>query len=118
VKEAAIVRSQPSYLRPVWRNDSWQLYRVVNAQPLLQGASLVTATGSGVTFIASEPGEVSVTVRWSPYLRLTANNQIVDTCIINAKPWTQVLVPSAGTYTLTARFDPDFAGRSTACQAS
>ncbi len=118
VKEAAIVRSVPSYLRPVWHNNSWQLYRVVNAQPLLQGASLVKAGGSAVTFVASRAGEVGVTVRWSPYLRLSANHHIVDTCIRNAQSWTQVKVPHPGTYTLSARFDPDFTGRAQSCTAS
>jgi hypothetical protein len=118
VREAAIVGSAPGYLRPVWHNHSWQLYRVVDAQPLLQGASLVTAGGSAVTFVASRAGQVDVTVRWSPYLRLFSNNRIVDTCIRNAKPWTQVVVPHPGTYTLSARFDPDFTGRARYCAAS
>jgi hypothetical protein len=117
VKEAAIVRSQPSYLRPVWHNASWELFRVLDAKPLVQGASLVSADGGGVTFIASHAGAVGVTVRWSPYLRLTANNEILDTCIRNVQPWTEVLVPHPGTYTLKARFDPDFTGRTSRCSS-
>jgi hypothetical protein len=115
VREGAIVRSRPSYLRPVWHNSSWQLYRVVGAQPLLQGASLVKAGGSAVTFRADRPGPVDVTVRWSPYLRLTAAGQVVDTCIRNVQPWTQVVVPRPGTYTLTARFDPELTSPSKSC---
>jgi hypothetical protein len=117
VKEGAIVASQPSYLRPVWHNASWQLYRVVDAQPLVQGAALVGADSGGVTFIATKAGAVDVTVRWSPYLRLTADNKIVETCIRNQQPWTEVLVPQPGTYTLKARFDPDLTGRSSLCSS-
>jgi hypothetical protein len=46
VQEAALVRSQPRFLRLVWQNPDWKLYRVRAARPLIQGA---TATATAVS---------------------------------------------------------------------
>lgn len=118
VKEAAIVSSHPSYLREVWHNNSWQLYRVVGAEPIIRGATLDSANSSAVTFTAANAGLVDLTIRWSPYLHLLSGSQEVDACITDSQPWTEVSVPAAGTYTLAARFDPAIAGGSAKCPSS
>lgn len=100
--EADIVRSHPSYLQPVWHNASWQLYRVVGAQPIVRGASIVSVNDRQVTFTSDQAGEVDVSLRWSPYLALTTGGQNVDACVANQDSWTRVDVPAAGTYTLGA----------------
>jgi hypothetical protein len=105
--EAAIVRTQPAYLEPVWHDATWQLYRVVDAQPIVRGADLVSVNDRQVTFTASEAGPVDVALRWSPYLSLTASGQNTDACVTNRDSWTRVEVPAAGTYTLGAHLGLD-----------
>jgi hypothetical protein len=105
--EADIVRAQPSYLQPVWHNASWQLYRVVGAQPIVRGAQLISVNDRQVTFSSTHAGPVDVALRWSPYLSLTSAGQNVDTCVANQNSWTQVDVPAAGTYTIGAHLGLD-----------
>lgn len=106
--EAAIVASDPPYLRQVWHNASWQLYRVVGAQPIVRGANLVSVNDRQVTFTTSQAGPVDISLRWSPYLSLTNSGQDGQAaCVTNHNSWTRVEVPAAGTYTLGAHLGFD-----------
>jgi hypothetical protein len=103
--EAAVVQQHPAYLQPVWHNSSWQLFRVTDAEPLVRGASIVSVNSTGLTFQARASVPIDVKERWSPYLRLSAGNQLVSACIVDQQPWTQITVPRSGTYTLSAKLD-------------
>jgi hypothetical protein len=102
--EAVIVRGQPSYLRPVWHNQSWQLYRVTDARPILDGATMISATEQGVTFHADAAGPVAINMRYSTYLQLSTGRAMVKACVQDGDPWTRVVLSQPGTYTLGARF--------------
>jgi hypothetical protein len=69
--EARLVRSGLPYLRMVWSDDNWRLYRVVDPLPLAappaQGAR---AEAGGLTVTVKKPGAVLVRVPWSPWLGL------------------------------------------------
>ncbi|HEX5395966.1 MAG TPA: hypothetical protein VFX74_02630, partial [Candidatus Limnocylindria bacterium] len=102
--EAALVRNHPAYLAQVWHNPDWSLYRVVGARPLVRGAT-VTAIGSDrLTLQTSKAGAARLQLRWSPYLSLLQDGQVVPTCIKARGPWTTVWLPGPGSYTLAARF--------------
>jgi hypothetical protein len=113
--EAAIVQQQPAYLRPVWHNASWQLYRVIDAQPIVTGATLIESNERGITFHAAKAGTVDLKVRYSPYLQLSTDRVKVPACVTNGQPWTHVTVTSPGTYTLGARFATKSGHHPTTC---
>lgn len=102
--EAALVRSRPSYLRPVWRDEHWRVFEVVHAQPLGRGAVTVTAVGDEtVSLWAEGPGLATVKVRWTRYLAL----QGVSGCVWRARDgWTRVRVDEIGSARLVADFTP------------
>jgi hypothetical protein len=118
VDEAALIRSQPQYLRLVWHNPNWQLYRVVAAKPLVQGATATSVGRAGVTFNATTPGPVELQLRWSPYLTLVKDNKVVAGCLTARGPWTTVWLTRPGTYTVAARLDIDRHRATRACSAS
>lgn len=69
--EARLVRSGLPYLKPVWSDANWRLYRVADPLPLAappaQGAR---AEAGGLTVKVQHPGAVLVRVPWSPWLGL------------------------------------------------
>jgi hypothetical protein len=116
-KEAAAVRAEPAYLRLVWSNESWRLYRVVDSQPLLVGAEIVSADKNTITFTARNPGPVHVQIRWSPYVTLTAAEGSTS-CVERDGQWTVVQVDSPGTYTLGTKFSLTRDNPSSRCSAN
>lgn len=69
--EARIVRSGQPYLRKIWSDPNWTLYRVLDPMPLASPpASESRAEAGGVTVTVQRPGEVMVRVPWSPWLGL------------------------------------------------
>ncbi|WP_245997674.1 MFS transporter [Streptomyces armeniacus] len=69
--EARLVRSKPHYLRKIWSDENWELYRVADPVPLAAPpAHDSRAEAGGVTVEVRAPGEVLVRVPWSPWLGL------------------------------------------------
>lgn len=105
--EADLVRSGLPYLKPVWANESWQLFQVVDDTPLVRGAQVVATDASEITFFASQAGLVHLQIRWSPVLTLTSASSTDDDgaagCVRERGEWTSVEVPAAGTYTLSSK---------------
>ena len=69
--EARLVRSGLPYLRPVWSDADWRLYRVLDPLPLAAPPAKGTrAEAGGLTVTVRKPGAVLVRVPWSPWLGL------------------------------------------------
>jgi hypothetical protein len=100
--EADLVRSGPPYLKQVWANDSWRLFRVVDDAPLVRGARIVEIDASELTFYAPQAGPVHLQIRWSPMLALTGTTADAG-CVRERGEWTSVDVAAAGTYTLASK---------------
>lgn len=105
--EADLVRKGQPYLRLLWSDRNWQLYRVLDATPLATGAAVSSVTPSGVTLTSAGPALIQLRVRWSRYLRLTdaRTGESAHACLSDAGGWTEIYVPHAGTYTVISRFD-------------
>ncbi|MGW7042284.1 hypothetical protein ACWGDT_06125 [Streptomyces avermitilis] len=98
-QEAALVRSEPGWLEPVWRDAHWSVYRVVDATPLVSGGASVTASDSaGLTVRTPRRGSFTVRVAYSPWLRTDGG------CLERAGEWTRLTVPASGSYRLSSSY--------------
>jgi len=69
--EQALVTGGLPYLRPVWSNDRWTLYRVVSPTPLVDPPAVVTGfTSAGLDLTLPRGATVVVRVPYSPWLSL------------------------------------------------
>jgi hypothetical protein len=101
--EAELIRSGLSYLRPVWSNDDWRLYRVGGSPGI--GASAIGPDWFEVT--ATRPGMRLVRIHWTPYWTVTGG----DACIRRDDDWTGIEIRRPGTVRVSARFSVDGALR-------
>jgi hypothetical protein len=106
--EAHLVdRGQP-YLRLVWQNASWDLYRVTPATPLARGATVVRVTADTVVLRFTQTRPARVQLRWSPYLvaQPAVTSSVGRACATPAGQFTTVSVTTPGDYTVSADFRP------------
>jgi len=102
--ESALVLSGVPELRQVWRDDTWRLYEVIGAQPLVAApAQLVRSDRGGVAVRVPLGGDVLVRVHWSRWLSLTG-----PAACLTAGPdgWTELHVATPGEYRLTSSLRP------------
>ncbi|MFC9430196.1 hypothetical protein [Streptomyces sp. NPDC056987] len=92
--EAALVRSGPSWLEPVWRDSQWRIYRVKGARSIVSGAdaSVVSSDNASMTVRVPEPGMVKLRIPYSPWLRTSAG------CVERDGDWTRFKVSTPGVY--------------------
>ena len=70
-QEADLVRRGLPFLEPVWHDDHWRLWRVVDAEPLVDGpARLVRLDPAAVVLDVSAAEPVLVRVRFSSHWSL------------------------------------------------
>lgn len=102
--EAALVRSDPAYLREVWHDDHWRLFAVAGPAPLAGGGARVTRMApDAVDVRVPRAGSYVVRVRFTPYWRAAG------ACVAPVDPgddasWTRVTARAAGTLRLRASF--------------
>ncbi len=98
--EAALVLNGLPELRQVWQDDTWRLYEVTGAQPLVSApASLARSDRGGVVLRVPVPGDVLVRVRWSRWLSVRESGA----CLAPGPDgWTELRVTSPGEYRLTS----------------
>ncbi|MFJ3710850.1 MULTISPECIES: hypothetical protein [unclassified Streptomyces] len=94
--EAALVRSEPHWLKPVWRDAHWRIYRVDGATPLVEAPGTVVR-GDDAELVVRMPRAGSVTVRiaYSPWLRSSGGASVRE-----HGEWTRLTVPGPGEYRL------------------
>jgi hypothetical protein len=97
--EAAVVESAPDWLRPVWRDGGWTVYRVQDAVPLVSAPANVVRSDDA-TMVVRMPAAGSVTVRiaYSPWLRAPG------ACVERAGDWIRLTAPAAGDYRLDSAY--------------
>jgi hypothetical protein len=103
-QEAALARSGASFLRPVWRDEHWQVFAVRDPLPLVSGAARLEAfTPQGFTVRAERPGSILVRTRHTPVLADLG----AAACVAPAPGgWTRIRALEAGRITVRARFAP------------
>ncbi|HSY14362.1 MAG TPA: hypothetical protein VK816_00115, partial [Jatrophihabitantaceae bacterium] len=110
VAEAKLVGSGLSYLDLVWSSPQWRLYRVDQPAPLADGATVTAVEPGSLTLDvpSASASNVSVRVRWSPYLVTVdpVTQRTIPSCIADADGWVQLYLPGAARVELTSHFDP------------
>jgi hypothetical protein len=99
-QEAALIRREPSFLRPVFSSAHWRVYEVLGAEPLLSGPGRLSAMDDdGFTLQARRAGVFVVRVRYTRYWRIASGLGTVGEA---QNGWTQVRVDRPGKVVLDA----------------
>lgn len=109
VREAELVSGGLDYLQLAWSNESWRLYRVTDGTTLAEGAQVRSVEPTRVTIVTDvAPAEVYMRLRWSPYLTVQNpdGTPAVGACLANANGWLNLVLPAAGEFRVTSKFDP------------
>jgi hypothetical protein len=107
-REAELIRAGLPYLRPVWSNEHWQVYAVRDWSRMADGPAVVTRYGvDQIDLRASEPGDVFLRVRYSPYWALVEGSGCVERA---PGGWTLVKVRRRGNLRLAMDFKVDRIG--------
>lgn len=94
--EAALVRSGPHWLTPVWHDAHWRIFRVSGAKPLVEApASVVSGGDARLVVHVPRPGTVTVRVAYSPWLRASDGGSLH-----RRGEWTGLTVRHPGDYRL------------------
>ena len=108
--EDDLIRGGLGYLRPVWSNDHWHLYRLRGAVGLVSttgqrpraasGARVSEVDPQSFTLAVRKPGAYLVRFHYTPYWTVTAGNA----CTRDDRGWTRVDLHSGGRVEVAARF--------------
>jgi hypothetical protein len=108
--EGALLRAGVDYLRPVWHDPHWQLWKVVSSPGLLSGpATLTSVAPNRFSFTASQPGDVVIRVRYTSDWSIPDGTGCLDP---TPQGWTMVRVTQPGPVVVTAGLLP---GRDNRC---
>jgi hypothetical protein len=107
VAEARIIAAGPAWLHPVWRDAGWQIFRVDGSEPLVSAPATVTYAGpADLTVHFPRAGSTVLRIAWSPWLAIAGVDDDVTprACLARSGEWTQLVTPTAGTFTVEARY--------------
>src|SRR3989440_7605842 len=97
-----LVENQLPFLRLIWQDRHWRLYRVLQATPLLSGPGrLVAATPRSFTIQADRPGRFTMRLHYSPYWAVTKGSGCVQ---VGEGHYTAVTLRRAGAAKVATRF--------------
>jgi hypothetical protein len=93
IAEASLLRAGVEGLVPVWRNEHWQVWRVTDTEPLVDGAArLVELDADEFTLDVDTPGDVLVRIRYSSHWDIDGPGCLVE----SPDGWTLLRTPSVG----------------------
>src|SRR5215218_4115726 len=109
--EDELIRGGLPYLRPVWSNENWRLYRLVGAAGLVSGAGeqpgprgtgnrLTEVGAASFAFSARDAASYLVRIHYTPYWTVTSGNA----CVERDGDWTLLDVRRPGTVEVDASF--------------
>ncbi|HET9187962.1 MAG TPA: hypothetical protein VFN80_08420 [Acidothermaceae bacterium] len=99
--EADILRTPPSWLKQVYADQHWKIWKVADPTPMATGADAMTQLAhNGFTLTGTHPGVTTVRLRWSSSWRVTSG----DACLAEAPGgWTTVVTFQAGVTKVSAQ---------------
>lgn len=103
-QEARLLRAGLPYLRPVWRDAHWRVFRVRRPTALVRGAGTLTRMGTqSLELVADRPGPLVLRVRWTPYWKVQGGAG----CVSRAPgDWTRVDARRGGPLRIGISFTP------------
>nr|WP_306338051.1 hypothetical protein [Streptomyces sp. KL118A] len=108
--EAALVASGQKWLKPVWKDAHWQIFRVKDPVPLVsEPAAVVRSSGSNMVVRVPKRGSVTLRLVYSPWLRAEG------ACLKPHGEFTRLSVPAPGTYEISSGYGPS-RGRPSTCR--
>ncbi|MFF1919863.1 hypothetical protein ACFVW8_04720 [Streptomyces sp. NPDC058221] len=104
--EAALVRRGLPWLRRVWQDDGWTVYRVRDAVPLVPApAEVLSSDEADLVVRVPKAGSVTVRLAYSPWLRARQVGRAGAVgCLRQDGEWTELTVPRGGTYRLDSAY--------------
>ncbi|MYW69295.1 hypothetical protein GTY65_35285 [Streptomyces sp. SID8379] len=97
--EHALVMSEPRYLKQVWHDANWQIYRVRDAVPLVDPpASVASSDGANLVVSMPKAGSVTVRIAYSPWLWADAG------CLAPSGEFTRLTVKAPGTVRISSAY--------------
>lgn len=101
--ESRLVARGLPYLRPIWTNPNWVLYRVRHAVPIVgEPGRAIDADQAQLTLATSRPGPVAIRVRWSRALEVAGPPGAPARLAPAAGGWTRLWAGRAGRYVLSS----------------
>jgi hypothetical protein len=102
--EAALLKTPPAYLQPIWHNQHWQLWRVLGSPGLASGVGeLVSLQPGQFTVNAVAKGDAIVRVRYTSIWSITSGSA----CLASTSDgWTIVRVQAPGLVRVQAGLMP------------
>lgn len=105
VDEARIVEAPHTWLRPVWNDADWRLFRVTDPLPLADPPATVRVAGPAVVTVdVPQPGPVLLRIPWSPWLTIEGGASADGSCLSGADGWTVLHAARAGEYQVAGRY--------------
>jgi hypothetical protein len=102
VAEAKLVAEGQSWLRPIWRDPHWQVYRLTDPVPIASAPSQVVKAGASVVSVrVPAAGSVVVRVTWSPWLGVLGGGH---GCLEQDGTWTRLRAAGPGLFRIGARY--------------
>ncbi|MBW8480926.1 MFS transporter [Actinomadura sp. PM05-2] len=111
--EAALIERGQPYLRPVWSDDYWRLYRVADPVPLVALPSTVARVDAAELAVdVPAAGVTTLRIAWSPWLNVRGGGTAGHGCLERDGDFVRLHAPGPGRYTVSARYG---APRGTPC---
>jgi hypothetical protein len=99
--EGNLLKRPPSYLKPVWSDPRWTVWRVVGAQPLVSGPARISRMGpASFDIVFRRAGTSVVRIRASALWRVTHGTGCVG---VDPNGWLEIRARAAQVLTVRAR---------------
>ncbi len=116
-RERHLLRRGMPYLKQVWGDANWQLFKVTDPAPLAEPNAVVDRAEQGeMTLRVSKAGRILIRIPYSPWLSIVDEHgksqsyDKVKACLmatpedVDGDKWTTLLAPKPGTYRLAAPY--------------
>jgi hypothetical protein len=113
IPEGQLLRHPPSYLKLVWHNEHWKVWRVVDARPLATGPAIIRRIGpSSFEAEFTAPGTVVIRIRASSLWEVSQGRACVSA---TKSGWLTVTSTHPGPVEVSARLNMKVLGATPTC---